>query len=67
MFCPRQSSDPKAQSEQELKRLLGNPAPIPGTARSLPPAENTPQNISGHAPVERAAARDVVGDQVLDV
>jgi hypothetical protein len=48
----------KAQSEQELKRLLGNPAPIPGTAPSKPPAENTPQNVSGHAPVQRAAARD---------
>ncbi|MFL5664325.1 MAG: TniB family NTP-binding protein [Ktedonobacteraceae bacterium] len=54
----------KAQSEQELKRLLGNPAPIPGTAPSKPPAENTPQNVSGHAPVQRAAARDFVGDQV---
>lgn len=54
----------KAQSEQELKRLLGNPAPIPGTAPSRSPAENMTQNVSGHAPVERAAARDAVGDQV---
>ncbi len=54
----------KAQSEQELKRLLGNPAPVPGTAPTKPPTEDTRQSVSGHAPVERAAARDSVGDQV---
>jgi hypothetical protein len=56
----------KAQSEQELKRLLGNPAPVPGTtptpAASVSP--DTRQGMSGHARVERAAARDFVGDQV---
>jgi hypothetical protein len=61
----------KAQSEQELKRLLGNPAPVPGTTPT--PAPHTPaasvspdtrQGMSGHARVERAAARDFVGDQV---
>jgi hypothetical protein len=60
----------KAQSEQELKRLLGNPAPVPGTDPT--PAPHTPapkifpdtrQSVSGHARVERAAARDSVGDQ----
>ena len=61
----------QAQSEQELKRLLGNPAPVPGTAPTeaphIPAASvlpDTRQSASGHARVERAAARDSVGDQV---
>ena len=64
----------KAQSEQELKRLLGNPAPVPGTAPTEVPHTpaasvfpNTRQSASGHARVERAAARDSVGDQVQTV
>jgi hypothetical protein len=61
----------KAQSEQELKRLLGNPAPVPGTAPTEAPHTpaasvfpDTRQSVSGHARVERAATRDSVGDQV---
>jgi len=64
----------KAQSEQELKRLLGNPVPVPGTTPTPVPHANgastpkispdTRQGMSGHAQVERAAARDSVGDQV---
>jgi AAA domain len=58
----------KAQSEQELKRLLGNPAPVPGTPPTEAPAPSVPQGTSqrasAHTRVERAAARDFVGDQV---
>ncbi|GAC1350892.1 MAG: hypothetical protein NVSMB27_37800 [Ktedonobacteraceae bacterium] len=61
----------KAQSEQELKRLLGNPTPVPGTAPTGAPFTPAPkvfpdtrQSASGHARVERAAARDSLGDQV---
>jgi len=61
----------KAQSEQELKRLLGNPAPVPGTAPTPVPytpaasvSPDTRQSVSSHARAERAAARDSVGDQV---
>ena len=64
----------KAQSEQELKRLLGNPAPVPGTAPTEAPhtpaasvSPDTRQSPSGHARVERAAARDSVGDLVQTV
>src|SRR6266852_3588612 len=60
----------KAQSEQELKRLLGNPAPVPGTTPTEAPhtpvpqiSPDTRQSVSGHARVERAATRDSVGDQ----
>ncbi len=60
----------KAQSEQELKRLLGNPAPVPGTDPTPTPhtpapkvSPDTRQSVSGHARVERAATRDSVGDQ----
>lgn len=52
------------QSEQELKRLLGNPAPVPGIAPTKAPTEDTHQSVSGRTRVERAAARDSVGDQV---
>jgi len=61
----------KAQSEQELKRLLGNPAPVPGTTPTEAPhtpvpqiSPDTRQSLSSHARVERAATRDSVGDQV---
>ena len=61
----------KAQSEQELKRLLGNPAPVPGTAPTPVPytpaasvSPDTRQSVSSHARAERAAALDSVGDQV---
>jgi len=64
----------KAQSEQELQRLLGNPAPVPGTApttthrahgASVPKASpETHHGTHSQTRVERAAARDSVGDQV---
>ena len=67
----------KAQSEQELKRLLGDQAWLPTTAsatlstRAAPEAgapSGTPGGASLHTrgPV-RAAARDPVGDQVYAV
>lgn len=43
---------------------LGNPAPVPGAAPIKPPTKDTSQNVSGHVPVEQAAALDTVGDQV---
>src|SRR2546428_126022 len=56
----------KAQSEQELQRLLGNPAPVPGTApttthhangASAPKASpETHQGTHSQTRVERAAA-----------
>ncbi len=65
----------KTQSEQELQQLLGNPAPVPGTAptpaRSLAngasaskPSPDAHRGTHGQTRVERAAARDSVGDQV---
>jgi len=64
----------KAQSEQELQRLLGNPAPVPGTAPTTTHHANgasvskaspdTHQGTHSQTRVERAAARDSVGDQV---
>jgi len=64
----------KAQSEQELQRLLGNPAPIPGTTPTTLPHTNG-TSVSQASPdmhrgtysqirIERAATRDPVGDQV---
>ena len=64
----------KAQSEQELQRLLGNPEPVPGTAPTTQHHANgvssdlaSPDNhrsTRGQTRVERAATRDPVGDQV---
>jgi len=65
----------KTQSEQELLQLLGNPAPVPGTAptpaRFLANGANASKlspdanlHTQGQTRVERAAARDSVGDQV---
>ncbi len=58
----------KAQSEQELKLLLGNPTPVPGTTlttvRHTNGASPDPQQgTHGYTRVERAATRDLVGDQ----
>src|SRR2546421_5530184 len=64
----------KAQSEQELQQLLGNPAPVPGTiptpvphpngASASRPSPDTHPRTHGQTRVERGAARDAVGDQV---
>jgi hypothetical protein len=64
----------KTQSEQELQRLLGNPASAPGTAPTTAYHANgasaskaspdTHRSMHGQAGVERAATRDSVGDQV---
>jgi len=64
----------KTQSEQELQQLLGNPAPVPGTAPTPAPHANgasaskpspdAHRGTHGQTRVERAAARDSVGDQV---
>jgi hypothetical protein len=65
----------KAQSEQELQQLLGNPVPVPGTAPAEAPHANgasvskpspgTSPRTQGPTRIERAATRDAVGDQVL--
>jgi Bacterial TniB protein len=67
----------KAQSEQELQQLLGNPAPVPGTAptpthhangASAPKAfPKTHQDTHSQTRIERAATRDLVGAQVKTV
>src|SRR6266487_2982839 len=63
----------KAQSEQELQRLLGTPATLPGTtpadhsANGASDVSATPkQTVStgSKTRIERAATRDLVGDQV---
>jgi hypothetical protein len=63
----------KAQSEQELMRLLGTPATLPGTtpaghsANGASDVSATPkQTVStgSKTRIERAATRDLVGDQV---
>jgi hypothetical protein len=64
----------KAQSEQELRQLLGKPIPVPGTEVTEPPhpnGANASKPLSdmhlgahGHTRVERGATRDAVGDQV---
>src|SRR6266704_4038655 len=51
----RDSSQPSVQFAPGME---WSPAP------TKPPTEDTRQSVSGHAPVERAAARDSVGDQV---
>jgi hypothetical protein len=64
----------KTQNEQELRRLLGNPTPVPGAAPIPAPSANeadasrlspdTHRVTHGQTRVERTAARDSVGDQV---
>ncbi len=63
----------KAQSEQELRQLLGKPIPVPGTeeteiprpngASASKPLADTYPGVHGHTRVERGAARDAVGEQ----
>jgi hypothetical protein len=63
----------KQESEQELKRLLGDQALPPTTASAnlstraaleVLVSSSTPGGASLHTRIERAAARDPVGDQV---
>jgi hypothetical protein len=63
----------KAQSEQELQRLLGNPAALPNIAvtsasrNGVESATTSPERSAStrsKTQVERAASRDLVGDQV---
>ena len=64
----------KAQSEQELRQLLGKPIPVPGTeaplasrpngASASKPLFDIHPGAHGHTRVERGPARDAVGDQV---
>ncbi len=63
----------KAQSEQELQRLLGNPTPVPGTTlttisangvSSLGVSPDTTRSTHSQTRIEREAFRDPVGDQV---
>ena len=59
----------KAQSEQELKRLLGNPVTLPGTtpadhsangASDLSAFPDTTKSTGSKTRIERAATRDLV-------
>ncbi len=64
----------KAKGEEELKRLLGNPISLLGTTPSFDPISNGASNLSASpkldvpigskTQIERAATRDLVGDQV---
>lgn len=63
----------KAQSEQELQRLLGTPATLPGTtpadhsANGASDVNGTPKQdvrTGSKTRIERAATRDLIGDQV---
>ena len=64
----------KAQSEQELQQLLGNPATLPGTApagldgangvSSSGVSPSTHRSMNSQTRIERAANRDPVGDQI---
>jgi AAA domain len=64
----------KTKGEEDLKRLLGNPAPLPGTTALSDQSANGASDLSaypkpdvrtgGKTPIGRAATRDLVGDQV---
>lgn len=60
----------KTQSEQDLKTLLGNPIPVPGAPHHHSDSLATPESMNKRRStvtpkrVERAAARDTVGEQV---
>ncbi len=64
----------KTKGEQELKRLLGNPVPLPGTTPPSDPISNGASDVSASPDqavstgsktrIERAATRDLVGDEV---
>ena len=66
----------KAQSEQELQQLLGNPTALPGAALknleangvlSLSTSPDTTRSTRGKKRIEREAFRDPVGDQMRAV
>ena len=66
----------KTKGEEELKRLLGNPAPLPGTpppdqsangASDLSASPEGAVSTGSKTRIERAATRDLVGDQVQTV
>ena len=63
----------KTKGEEDLKRLLGNLAPLPGTTLSDQPMNGASDgnvspdqvvNTGSKTRIERAATRDLVGDQV---
>jgi hypothetical protein len=63
----------KTHGEEELKRLLGNLAPLPSTpppdqsangAKALSAYPKPEVRTGGKTPIGRAATRDLVGDQV---
>ena len=63
----------KTKGEEDLKRLLGNLAPLPGTppldqsangASDLSASPNQAVSTGSNTRIERAATRDLVGDQV---
>lgn len=64
----------KTKGEEDLKRLLGNPASLPGTippsdhpvngASDLSASPGQTVSTSSKTRIERAATRDLVGDQV---
>jgi len=63
----------KAQSEQELQQLLGNPTALPGAAlknleangvSSLSTSPDTTRSTRGKKRIEREAFRDPLGDQM---
>jgi hypothetical protein len=66
----------KTKGEEDLKRLLGNPAPLPGTlpsnqaangASDLSASSEGAVSAGSKTRIERAATRDLVGDQVQTV
>jgi hypothetical protein len=59
----------KKESEQELQRLLGRPSVVPGTPHPSPlsngaTTSSKPSKSHASSPIERAAYRDPVGEQV---
>src|SRR5260370_19499349 len=63
----------KSKGEEDLKRMLGNLAPLPGTppldqsangASDLSASPNQAVSTGSNTRIERAATRDLVGDQV---
>jgi hypothetical protein len=61
----------KKESERELQRLLGRPSVVPGSSSHQPPSSNgattssKPSKPHASSPIERAAYRDPVGEQVF--
>jgi len=59
----------KAQSEQELQRLLGNTTTLPTLPVTSASGNGVPSETTTRKPtrIERAASRDLVGDQLQAV